>query len=73
MSAIGSISSASSQLHQAIGLKVLAKTNDIAKSQGESAVSLLQAAADLQGEINGSSSSSPAGHGSAGSILDIVA
>lgn len=73
MSSIGSISSASTQLHQAIGLKVLAKTNEIARSQGDAAVSLLEAATELQDEISGSSKSNIADFGTAGRLLDLTA
>lgn len=48
-SAVGSCSNASqAQLAQEVGVRVVAKTLEAAKAQGDAAISLLQAAADIQ-------------------------
>ena len=48
MSATGSISGSAAQLHNQVSIAVAKKAQDHAKSQGDAAVQLLQAAADLQ-------------------------
>jgi hypothetical protein len=56
MSAISPASASSlgqAQLAQAVSVRVASKTLDAAKAQGEAALSLLQAAADLQQQALG--------------------
>lgn len=49
----GGISSMSgSQLGYEVGIKVLAKTNSIAKEQGQAVVSLLEDVAQMQDQLN---------------------
>ena len=45
---------AQAQLAQEVGIKIVAKTLDAAKAQGDAAISLLQAAASLQSQSLGS-------------------
>jgi hypothetical protein len=52
---MSSIGSASAGLSYEIGVRIAAKALDVMEMQGEAAVSLIQAAADLQEQVNPSS------------------
>lgn len=51
MSAISSISSAAVDLSSAVSVAVAVKAKDVAKAQGEAAVSLLESAVKLQNQV----------------------
>ncbi|MCG8510701.1 MAG: putative motility protein [Rhodospirillales bacterium] len=70
ISSIGADASLSqAQVKQQVGVAVARKALDAAQAQGDAAVSLLQQAADLQGELN----QSGGGGGSVGQNIDVRA
>ncbi len=60
-----SVSSVASSVEAQIGMAVLVKAQNVAKTQGDAAVSLLQQAADLANQL--------AKEGSVGTRLNVVA
>ena len=59
MSSIGAASSGSGTLQQQISLAVAGKALDAARAQGDAAISLLQAAAELQKSANEKAAAAP--------------
>jgi len=51
MSAIGSVSSTAVDLSSAVSVAVAVKSRDVAKAQGQAAVSLLESAVKLQNQV----------------------
>lgn len=56
MSAIGAIAGTNSQLMQEVGMKVAAKTLDVARDQGDAVQTLLDQAAEVQASAGGEGS-----------------